>query len=61
MDAFLLKLSSITNLINPILIFLLLLTMIMFLFFIKDKINEFLIYTKKIAICLQQIASKNNK
>lgn len=58
MDNFILRLSGITTLLNPIMTFLLLISAVFFLLHIKEQVDRVETYFRSIALSLQHIADR---
>lgn len=58
MDNFIVRLSGITTLLNPIMTFLLLLSAVFFLLHLKEQLDKVESYVRSIALTLQRISDQ---
>ncbi|QSX08682.1 hypothetical protein J0B03_00915 [Alkalibacter rhizosphaerae] len=58
MDNFIVRLSGITTLLNPIMTFLLLLSAVFFLLHMKEQVDKVESYFRSIALSLQRISDR---
>ena len=61
MDGFITSLSGITTLLNPVMTFIMLTSVVFFLLFLREKVEKTEAYIRSIAISLQQIAQQLSK
>ncbi|SHE27915.1 hypothetical protein [Alkalibacter saccharofermentans] len=61
MDGFITSLSGITTLLNPVMTFIMLMSVVFFLLFLREKVEKTEAYIRSIAISLQQIAQQLSK
>ncbi|MBF7095791.1 hypothetical protein [Alkalibacter mobilis] len=60
MDSFITRLSGITTLLNPVMTFILLISGVFFLLYLKERVDKFDTYVRSIALSLQKIAEKKS-
>jgi len=60
MNAFITSLSGITTLLNPVMTFIMLLSVVFFLLFLKEKVEKIELYVRSIALSLQKIAETSH-
>lgn len=58
MDNFIVRLSGITTLLNPIMTFLLLISAVFFLLHMKEQVDRVEAYARSIALSLQRMADR---
>ncbi|HAE62809.1 MAG TPA: hypothetical protein DCG38_10855 [Eubacteriaceae bacterium] len=61
MDGFITSLSGITTLLNPVMTFIMLMSVVFFLLYLREKVEKTETYIRSIAISLQQIAQQLSK
>ncbi|NTW72479.1 MAG: hypothetical protein HGA49_09590 [Eubacteriaceae bacterium] len=61
MDSFIISLSGITTLLNPVMTFIMLMTIVFFTFYLKEKFDKMENYIRSIAISLQNISQQISK